>query len=308
VGLLWGRRMSVVQASGGQQQIYLATMRSWKRRRLAHRVLEAFVGYLLLSAVGAAFLIPFVRMATTSLMPIDQILQVPLSWIPRKFIWSNYPKAIEYFPFFLFLRNTMIICVFNVIALEVSSALVAYGLSRIRWPGREVLFAVLIGTMLIPYHVTLIPTFLIFKWLGWLDTLKPLTLPNLTASAFYVFLFRQFFLTIPNDLSEIAEIDGAGDLRILLDVILPLSKPALAAVAVFTLLGSWNDFLWPLLVLSSEEKYTLSLGLYRYIGRYSAQWGLLMAACTMVTVPVILLFLAAQRYFVEGITLTGIKG
>lgn len=300
--------MSAQQLGPTEQLSYLKVTLGWKARRRARRALEAVFGYSLLTLVAAAFLVPFVRMATTSLMPVEQILEVPLTWVPRRYIWSNYPDALIYFPFFLFLRNTMIICVFTVVATVVSCALVAYGFSRISWPGRNLVFAILIATMMIPYHVTLIPTFLIYKWLRWLDTLKPLTLPALTGTAFYIFLLRQFFMTIPNDLSEMAEMDGAGDFRVFWNMILPLSKPALSAVAVFTFLGSWNDFLWPLLVLNSEDKYTLSLGLYRYIGRYSAQWGLLMAACTMVTVPVIVLFFVAQRYFVQGITLTGIKG
>jgi len=300
--------MSVEQSHASTKAPYLRVTVGWRTRRRVRRIAQAALGYLLLTVVAAVFLVPFVRMATTSVMPVEQILEVPLTWVPRRYIWSNYPNSLIYFPFFLFLRNTMIICVFNVVATVLSCALVAYGFSRIRWPGRGALFGVLLATMMIPYHVTMIPTFLIYKWLHWLDTLKPLTIPALTGSAFYIFLLRQFFMTIPNDLSEMAEIDGAGDFRVFWNIILPLSKPALSAVAVFTFLGNWNDFLWPLLVLNSEDKYTLSLGLYRYIGRYTAQWGLLMAACTMVTAPVIVLFMLAQRYFVQGITLTGIKG
>ncbi len=292
-----------------QQASYAQVTLGWKGRQRLRRALQAGIGYLLLTAVGVIFLIPFIRMATTSLMAQAQILRVPQTWLPSTFLWLNYPNSLGYFPFFVYLRNTMIVCVFNVVATVASCAMVAYGFARIRWPGRNVLFAVVLGTMMIPYHVTLIPTFLIFKWLHWLGTLKALTLPSLTGSPFYVFLLRQFFMTIPADLSEMAEMDGAGDLRVFWDIILPLSKPALATVAVFTFLGNWNDFLWPLIVLgTNESKYTLSLGLYSYVGKRGTDWGPLMAACTMTTLPVIALFFVAQRYFVEGITLTGIKG
>ena len=292
-----------------QESSYLRLTMSWKARQRLRRSVRAILGYVLLTCVALIFLVPFVRMATTSVMTKQEILRLPLRWFPDAFKWRNYPDAMTYFPFFIFLRNTMIVCVFNVVATVLSCAVIAYGFARIRWPGRDLLFAIVLGSMMIPYHVTLIPTFLIMKWLHWLDTLKPLTLPNITGSPFFIFLLRQFFMTVPADLSEMAEMDGAGDLRVFWDIIMPLSKPALATVAVFTFLGNWNDFLWPLIVLGSDEsKYTLSLGLYRYIGRRGTDWGPLMAACTMTTIPVIILFFAAQRYFVEGITLTGIKG
>lgn len=281
----------------------------WKMRRRLRRVLQGTIGYIVLIAVSIIFLVPCVRMATTSLMTQQQILTVPQRWVPTLMVWRNYPDALGYFPFYAYLRNTMIVCVFNVVAIVLSCAIVAYGFSRIRWPGREVLFALVLGTMMIPYHVTLIPTFLIFKWMRWLGTLKALTLPSLTGSPFYVFLLRQFFMTIPADLSEMAEMDGAGDFRVFWSMVMPLSKPALATTAVFTFLGNWNDFLWPLIVLGTDEtKYTLSLGLYSYVGRRGTAWGPLMAACTLTTLPVIVLFFVAQRYFVEGITLVGIKG
>ncbi|MGQ9554100.1 MAG: carbohydrate ABC transporter permease [Anaerolineae bacterium] len=302
--------MSGVQSVPTRQEAtYLQVTLSWKARQRLRRTITAVLGYILLSFVAIIFLVPFIRMATTSVMTQKQILTVPQTWVPTILVWHNYPDALGYFPFFTYLRNTMIICVFNVVATVLSCAVVAYGFARIRWPGRNLLFAIVLGSMMIPYHVTLIPTFLIMKWLHWLGSLKALTLPNLTGSPFFIFLLRQFFMTIPADLSEMAEMDGAGDLRVFWDMIMPLSKPALATVAVFTFLGNWNDFLWPLIVLGSDEsKYTLSLGLYSYVGRRETAWGPLMAACTLTTMPVITLYFIAQRYFVEGITLTGIKG
>ncbi|MHB0874761.1 MAG: carbohydrate ABC transporter permease [Anaerolineae bacterium] len=299
----------VQAAAAGGEAAYTQVTVSWKARKRLRHTVQATVGYVLLTVVSLVFLVPFVRMATTSLMTQQQILTVPQTWLPTFLVWRNYPDALGYFPFYTYLRNTMIICVFNVVATVLSCAVVAYGFSRIRWPGRDLLFALVLGTMMIPYHVTLIPTFLIFKWLRWLGTLKALTLPCLTGSPFYVFLLRQFFMTIPPDLSEMAEMDGAGDFRVFWSMILPLSKPALATVAVFTFLGNWNDFLWPLIVLGTDEtKYTLSLGLYSYVGKHGTAWGPLMAACTLTTLPVIVLFFVAQRYFVEGITMVGIKG
>jgi multiple sugar transport system permease protein len=223
-------------------------------------------------------------------------------------MWSNYPRAVTYIPFFTYFGNTLYIAAFNVIANLISSSLVAYGFSRINWPGRNTVFIVLVSTLILPFAVTLIPTFIVFRDLGWIGTFNPLTFPALTANAFHVFLLRQFFMTIPQELSQAAKIDGANEFQIYWKVILPLAKPALAVVALFTFIGSWNDFLGPLIYLNKKETFTLSLGLYGFLSRSGNQWGLLMAAVTIMISPIIVLFFLAQRTFIEGITLTGIKG
>jgi multiple sugar transport system permease protein len=185
---------------------------------------------------------------------------------------------------------------------------VAYSLARIRWPGRNLLFAIIVATMIVPGQVTLIPLFLIFKELGWIDTLKPLIVPHFFGVPFFIFLLRQFFMTIPLELGEAAKIDGASEWQIYSRVMLPLAKPVLATVGLFTFLNTWNDFLGPLVFLSSQDNYTLSIGLAMFRGQYESLWGPLMAVTTVITVPVVIAFFFTQRLFIQGITLTGIKG
>ena len=271
---------------------------------VAQRVLV----YALLIAFGAIVALPFFWLVSTSLKAPGQLFKLPIEWIPNPFMWSNYPRATTYIPFFTYFGNTLYIAGFNVVANVISSSLVAYGFSRINWPGRNAVFIVLVSTLILPFAVTLIPTFIVFRNLGWIGTPNPLTIPALTANAFHVFLLRQFFMTIPQELSQAAKIDGASEFQIYWRLILPLAKPALAVVALFTFIGSWNDFLGPLIYLTKKETFTLSLGLYGFLTRSGNQWGLLMAAVTIMISPVIVLFFLAQRTFIEGITLTGIKG
>jgi multiple sugar transport system permease protein len=204
--------------------------------------------------------------------------------------------------------NTFYIAGFNVIALTASSSFVAYGFARIAWPGRNLVFSVLVSTLMIPYAVTLIPTFLIFRQFGWVGTYHPLTIPALFADAFSVFLLRQFYMTIPAALSEAARIDGASEFGIYGQIILPLSKPALATVALFTFMRNWNDLLGPLIYLSDKDSYTLALGMNGFFSRAGTEWALLMAASTVMIMPIVILFFFAQRTFIQGISLTGIKG
>ena len=189
-----------------------------------------------------------------------------------------------------------------------TEAFVAYGFARVQWRAREPLFLLLISTMMIPYPVTMIPTYLIFRWLGWINTFNPLTWPALTGSAFFIFLMRQFYMTIPQELSEAAKIDGCSEFGIYRRIMLPLSKPAMATVGLFSFIWNWNDFLAPLIYLDSKQKYTIALGLYGFLSRQSSKWALLMAASTVTIAPVIVVFFFAQRTFIQGITLTGIKG
>jgi multiple sugar transport system permease protein len=226
------------------------------------------------------------------------------------FRWENFPlavKAMRHFP--RYLANTLALCVLNVIGTVLSSAVVAYGFSRLEWRGRETFFGLLLATMMIPFPVVMVPLYGLFRWLGWVGTLQPLWVGSFCASAFNVFLLRQFFRTIPKDLSEAARIDGCGEFRIFWQIILPLCRPALIVVALFTFLGAWNDFLGPLIYLTDEKDFTLALGLEAMKTSRSGgtEWPYLMAASTLVILPVIALFLAAQRSFVEGIALTGSK-
>jgi len=230
------------------------------------------------------------------------------SWVA--FRWENFPRAIAAMHHFSrYLANTLLLCVLNVIGTVLSSALVAYGFARLEWRGRDGLFAVLLATMMIPFPVTMVPLYALFRALGMVGTLQPLWVGSFCANAFNVFLLRQFFRTIPKELSEAARIDGCSELRIFWTVVLPLCKPALVVVALFTFLGVWNDFLGPLIYLTNEHDFTLALGLaaMKQSESGATEWPYLMAASTLVILPVIALFLAAQRSFVEGITVTGMK-
>lgn len=281
--------------------------RPWLTKR-TRRLLTEAAGHLFLLFFGAAFAIPFLWQLSTSLKPDAQIFVLPPEWIPNPVQWSNYPRALTYIPYFLYFRNTLYIAVFNVIAMLISCSLVAYGFARINWPGRGVFFSILLATLMIPYPVTLIPTFLIFRRLGWVGTPHPLTWPAFFGAPFYIFLLRQFFMTIPQELSQAAKIDGASEFTIYWRIILPLSRAALATVALFTFLANWNDFLGPLIYLSDKQQYTLALGLYGFAGARRTDWGLLMAAGTVTIMPIVILFFLAQRTFIQGITLTGTKG
>lgn len=273
-------------------------LHTWQRR---------IIGHLLLATLSFVFTLPFLWLISTSLKPPEQLFRLPPEWIPSPFMWSNYAKATTFIPFFQYFGNTLYITIFNVIAILISCSLVAYGFARINWPGRDALFMVLISTLMIPGAVTLIPTFIIFRNLGWIGTPNPLTWPAFTGNAFYIFLLRQFFLTIPRELSAAAKIDGASEFQTYWRIILPLSRAALAAVALFTFMANWNDFLGPLIYLSDKSQFTLAIGLYGFLSRVRTEWGLLMAASTIMISPVIVLFFFTQRTFIQGITMTGIK-
>ena len=269
--------------------------------------------YLALVALAVVFAFPFIWMLSTSLKYDWQIFPregQPFSlnlfrWPMR---WGNYPRALETFPFLNYLYNTLYICLFNVIGTVASSSLVAYGFSRVRWRGRNAIFILVLATMMIPYQVTLLPVFILFRNLGWIGSYKPLIVPAFFGSAFFIFMLRQFFMTLPGELSDAARIDGCSELGILLRIVTPLAKPALATVALFTFMGSWLDFMGPLVYLNDERLYTLALGLHAFLGRHGADWSGLMAAGTVVVAPIIIIFFFTQRTFIKGIALTGMKG
>jgi len=222
--------------------------------------------------------------------------------------WRNYPDAFQRIDFFRNLRNTLFICFTYVIGTVLSSSLVAYSFARIPWRGRNAMFVLVLSTMMLPYQVTLIPLFAVYSKLGWVGTFKPLVIPAFFGVPFYIFLLRQFFLGVPEDLSAAARIDGCNEFGIYWRIILPLSKPALATTALFTFLFEWGDFLYPLVFLQDERQYTLALALQQFQSQHESAWGPLMAMSTVITIPIIILFFFTQRTFIQGITLTGLKG
>ncbi|HEY3265832.1 MAG TPA: carbohydrate ABC transporter permease [Armatimonadota bacterium] len=277
-----------------------------KSRRSADRI-RLVVTHLSLMALAVVFVAPFYWMVSTSLKQDRQIFD-PASWYPNPVMWANYKHALTYIPFLRYTENTLLICAVSMFGTVLSCSLVAYSFGRIQWKGRDALFVLVLATLMLPGQVTMIPVFLIFKWLGWIGSYKPLLVPTFFGSAFYVFLLRQFFRSIPAELSESARMDGATEGGIYARIIMPLSKPALATVALFTFIGAWTDFMGPLLFINDPNKYTLSLGLQQFVSQHGAEWSMLMAASTVMALPIIVLYFLAQRTFVEGITLTGIKG
>lgn len=267
------------------------------------------VSYVLCTVLSAAMIVPLLWLLRSSVMSLSQIFVFPPQWIPDPLQLENYPDAFTTIPFARYFVNTLVILIPSVIGMVVSSALAAFAFARLRWTGRNVVFAVLMTTLMLPYAVTLIPTFLVWAKLGLINTYWPLILPHwLGNQVIYIFLLRQFFAGIPRELDEAAILDGANPMQILWHVIVPLSRPALITVALFGTMFVWNDYLGPLIYLNDSDKFTLALGLTQFTGLYTSQWHLLMAASTMIVAPVIVLFFFAQRYFIEGIALTGLKG
>lgn len=275
----------------------------------AHRThpLVQAVAYLLLTLGALVMVVPFVWMLSTSLKTQSQIFVFPPQWIPQPLVWSNYPQVVQVMPFGRFLANTAIVAASITLLNLLTSSLAGYAFARLRVPGRDALFLAYLATLMIPGQVTLIPNFLIVKYLGWIDTYQALIIPQIF-SAFGTFLLRQFFLGIPRELEEAARIDGSGSFGIYSRIIMPLSGPALATLAIFTFTAQWNNFLWPLIVTNSLTMRTLTVGLQTLQGQYSVQWPLLMAGTVISLVPLLLAFLFAQRYFVQGIAVTGLGG
>lgn len=284
--------------------------RFYQRGRYRHAVFEAVMQVILVILSGV-MLIPFFWLLSTSLKVRGTEFVFPPVWIPSPAVWRNYYTAIfdSGLPFTRFLANTAIITGFNMVGVLFAASLAGFGFSRMRWPARDKLFVLVLSTMMLPEIVTQIPSYLLFRLLGWIDTFLPLIVPAyLGGGAFNIFLFRQFFMGIPYELDEAARIDGAGTLQIYVQVILPLSKPVLTAVAIFTFLGNWNSFMGPLIYLNSLEKMTLAVGLRAFQGLRGTEWNLMMAAATIMLIPVLVLFFAAQRYFIQGIVATGFGG
>ena len=267
--------------------------------------------WLVLVLGAVLFLLPFIWMISSSLKEEQAVFVYPPQLIPNPVMWSNYIQALTYKPFATYVFNTLIIVVLNEAAILLSSSFCAYGFARIQFKGRDFWFAIVLASMMIPYAVLMIPQFIMFTRLGWIDTrlYLPLTVPVLFGGGgFNIFLLRQFFKGIPLDLADAARVDGCSEFGIYWRIMMPLAKPALATIAIFTFLGTWNDFLGPLLYIKSPEFFTVSIGLAAFRGVMRTRWDLLMAASTAMIVPAIALFFSAQRYFIEGAAISGIKG
>lgn len=278
-------------------------------RWTCRKVSTSMVKHAVLIIVGVIFAFPLVWMLLTSLKPLSEALTFPPVWWPHPVLFSNYSNTLTSLPFWRFFLNTLMYAVVTIVGVCISSSLVAYGFSRLRWPGRNGLFYIMVSTMLLPYLSTLIPLFILYKRLGWVGTYLPLMAPCFFGISVYsTFLLRQFFMTIPESLADVARLEGAGEFYIYSRIVLPLSKPAMATVILFQFIYCWNDFLGPLIYLNNPSWYPLALGLNDILGTYTTNWSWLMAASTAVTVPIIILFLLMQRTFVQGIALTGMKG
>jgi len=276
------------------------------RLQLAARAGGRVATHLLLYGLAVATVAPFLWMVLTSFKDLAEIFAYPPTWWPERFTADNYVAAFEAAPFGRFYLNSLFVAVTVTLGQLVTCSMAAYAFARMDFRGRDLLFYLFLGTMMVPAHVTMIPSFMVLHWLGLIDTYGALILPGL-ASAFGTFLLRQFFLTLPKELEEAAFLDGYGRFRVLWQIILPLSRPALATLAVFTFMGVFNDFLWALVVVNSQELYTVQLGLSIFRDRYSTEWGSLMAGSVVATLPVLLLFVFAQKQFIQGIALSGLK-
>lgn len=291
-----------------ESQSYLdaGPSRGWKTTR---SVIRKTLIYVVLAGLSLLLLAPLFWMVSTALKDRKQIFTFPPEWLPNPVLWNNFSDSLSAYPFGRFATNTLIIAGFNIVGVLLTASMAAYAFARLNFPGRDLIFMILLSTLMLPFAVLMIPRYIEFRELGWLDSWLPLIVPNwFGGSVFFIFLLRQFFRTIPRDLSDAAKLDGASEFRIFWQIVLPLSKPALAVVAVFVFLDTWNDFLAPLIYITSTSKYTVSLGLSLFMGNYTTNWAYLMGASTLMTIPTILVFILAQRYFVQGVVLTGVKG
>lgn len=276
-------------------------------RKTNLRIRNTFL-YIFLSLASIATLLPLLWMISTSLKSGNVIFDIPPKWLPDGFHWENYVKAVTDIDFFRYFLNSSIITGFRIVAEVFVSALVAYGFAKFEFPGKNIWFILLLSTIMIPGEITLIPVFQMFVKLGWINTFLPLIVPAFFGGqAVFIFLLRQFFMSQPNELMEAAIIDGANKFQIFYKIYMPISKPALATIAIFSFQGSWNDLLGPLIYLNDSSKFTLQLGLAMFNGVMKVDWGALMAASLLVLLPVLILFFTCQKYFVEGISFTGTK-
>jgi len=282
----------------------------WYQRKAVRSAAHTILVYAVVIPGAILLTLPFLWMVSTAFKPPKQIFVFPPIWIPNPIRWQNFTEGwSKYVNFTLFLRNSLMVTTGNVIGNLLSCSLAAYGFARLRGRGKNILFLMVLATMMVPMWVTLIPQYVLFSKLGWTNTFLPLMVPPWFGWPFFIFLLRQFFMTIPKDLDDAARIDGCSSWGILFRIILPLSKPALAAVAVFAFIGNWNNFMGPLIYLRDEHKYTLALALQHFQGEYGQyQYHYMMAVAVLTVIPVIVVFFLAQRYFIRGIVMTGMKG
>lgn len=281
-----------------------------RRRTGIHwpRVLHKIVVYVLLVSISLFFFFPLLWMMTTAIKPTSQMFQIPPIWIPKPPQWDVFHTTWNRTNFSVYLGNTVLITVLSMIGRVGSCALVGFSFARLRWPGKNVLFVITLSTMMLPFQVLMIPQFLIFKEIGWINTHYPLWVPSFGGAAFYIFLMRQYFMTMPRELDDAAKIDGCGWLGIFWRILLPLSHPALATIAIFTFMSQWNSFLEPLIFLNSSKKYTLALGLAMFRDQFDVDWNAIMAMSFLMVLPCLTIFFLAQKYFIQGISTTGLKG
>ncbi len=275
----------------------------WQRQQLDHAI-----GYLLLAVLALFFLVPLYWMFSTALKNQQQTFAIPPQWVPDPAQWSNFAEVFQEVPFARFFLNTIFLVIMNIIGQLFAVTLVGYGFARLRFPGRSFLFLLMLSTLMIPYQVTLVPRFILFAKLGMINSYVPLILPAFTGSPFLIFLVRQYMMSIPYDLDEAAHIDGASRFQVFLHIILPLARPALVLVTVFTFIDVWNDFLQPLIYLNRPEMFTVSLGLSFFQGARETNWNLLMAASVLAMLPPLFLFFFAQKQLIGGISIEGLKG
>lgn len=286
---------------------------SIKRQKQEQSFVSKTISYILLSVGAVTMIAPFLWMLTTSLKAPGTLTAFTYGgewwkeWIPTSFEWKNYVKVWQVVPFAKFYVNSIFVASMTTLGQVVTSAMAAYAFARLHFPGRDKLFFAYLATMMVPGAVTMIPVFILLRYLGWIDSYKAVILPA-AFTAYGTFMLRQFFLTLPKELEDAAKIDGCSYLGIFWKIILPLSKPALATLTTFTFMGNWMSFMWPLIVLNTESKFTLPIGLAYFKSVYGTDYSLLMAASLMMILPILLVFIFNQRFFVEGIKLTGIKG
>jgi multiple sugar transport system permease protein len=272
------------------------------------KYLQTTLAYIFITLGALTMVIPFLWMISTALKEPGQIFSMPPVWIPKPIVWTNFTRAWSSLPFGLFSMNSFKVSILGTVGTLVSCSWAAYAFARLRFPFKNVLFTLILATMMIPGQITMIPVFVIMKYLGWYDTHFPLWVPHFFGSAFGTFLLRQFFMALPAELDDAAKIDGCNPLQIYYKIFLPLSKPALATLGVLTFLSSWNSLLGPVIYLKTIEKFTLMIGLSFFQGQYFTDYSLLMSGSLISLLPIILLYIVAQKYFVQGIALTGIKG
>ena len=282
-------------------------MKSLSQKSLSWHITTVILWALLIFLI-IVYGIPFFWLISRSLMRSEELYQVPTVWWPEIPQWKNYINALTSFPFWRYLRNTLIVVGFNILGAVISNPLIAYGFAKIKWKGRNAVFMVVLMTMMLPFQVTMIPLFMEFKSFGWIGTFLPLVVTPFFGNAFYIFLMRQFLVAIPDELIEAAKLDGASEFSIYIKIILPLMKASITTVGIFAFLNTWNDFIGPLIFLSSDKLYTLSIGIQQIMSANDPRWTLIMAVGVMMTMPVLLIFFFMQKYFIAGISMGAVKG